>query len=93
MFLLSIIDDVFQWISYGWWIILFLMAWWWYSWAKEHLSFSPVLTLVVGAILVYYLVIEHPFFGAIGVVGWILISSGILYLLPMVGSVFRIFHK
>ncbi|MFH1779767.1 MAG: hypothetical protein ABH803_01320 [Candidatus Micrarchaeota archaeon] len=78
------LDDVITWISYAWWIWLIIIAWWYYNWAKEHVGFSPVLTLVIGGLLVYYLVIDHPLIGSLGVMGWVLLSSGILYFLPVV---------
>jgi hypothetical protein len=86
MFFLGVIV---QWFTYFWWIWLFLVAWWYYSWAREHLAFSPLLTLVVGGILVYYLVIEHPFIGSFGMVFWVLVTSGVLWLMPVVSQLFN----
>ena len=81
---LWILDDIVQWATYFWWIWLFLVGWWWYNWAREHLAFSPLFALVVGAILVYYLVIEHPFIGSAGMVFWVVLTSGVIWLLPFV---------
>jgi hypothetical protein len=91
MALILFLEDVFQILEYAKWIILFYIAWWYYNWSKEHLAFSPLLTLVVGGILVYYLVIEHPIIGGLGVLGWVLLTSGILYLVPVVGSLYNTF--
>ncbi len=87
----SILGDIWQFFSYLWWVWLFLVGWWYYSWARDHLAFSPLLTLVVGGILVYYLVIEHPFFGSLGMITWVLVTSGILWLLPVVSQLFNTF--
>ncbi|OIO28177.1 hypothetical protein COX86_04395 [Candidatus Micrarchaeota archaeon CG_4_10_14_0_2_um_filter_60_11] len=84
-------EDVLTILSYTWWIWLFIVGWWYYAWAREHLAFSPLLTLVVGGILVYYLVLEHPLLGSLGMVGWILMTSGILYLVPVVGQLWNTF--
>jgi len=73
-----------QWV---WWIIVFLMAYYYYNWAQEHLAFSPILTLVVAAILIYYLVIVYPWAGLIGWIASILLFSGLLYM----GAVFAPF--
>ncbi len=70
-------------LQYLWWLWLFMVAYFFYGWAREHLAFSPMLTLVVAAILIYYLVIEYPIFGTMTLLTWTLISSGILYLLPI----------
>ncbi|HII39186.1 TPA: hypothetical protein HA318_04265 [Candidatus Micrarchaeota archaeon] len=80
-----------QWV---WWIVVFLMAYYYYNWAQEHLAFSPLLTMVVAAVLIYYLVIVYPWAGFIGWILSILMFSGILYF----GSVFapflfRFVHK
>ena len=77
-------SDIWFWLKTFWWLWLFLVGWWWYSWAREHLAFSPILALVVGAILVFYLVIEHPIIGSLGMLFWVAIASGFLYLFPMV---------
>ncbi len=90
----SIIDDVLNILSWTWWLWLFFLAWYFYKWAQEHVGFSPVLAIAVGAILVYFLVIEHPFIGSFSILVWILITSGILWLLPMVSMLFNtFFHK
>ena len=72
-----------------WWALLLYLAYYFYNWSKEHLAFSPMLVLIVAGILIYYLVIEHPIFGVIGVFGWLLISTGALMLIP---SLYRLFH-
>ncbi|MBU1197558.1 hypothetical protein KJ765_03515 [Candidatus Micrarchaeota archaeon] len=78
-----------EWIQYLWWLWLFIVAWFFYNWAREHLAFSPILTLAVAAILIFYLVIEHPIFGSMTLLGWTLLSSGILYLLPLFLPMFK----
>ena len=86
---MGLFNDLVTWAAYLWWLWLFLVAWWYYSWSKEHLAFSPVMTLVVGGILVYFLVIEHPLIGSAGMLFWVVLMSGVLYLLPVVGSIFN----
>lgn len=81
---LFFLNQLLEWIQYGWWIWLFILGWWWYSWAKDHLPFSPLFALVVGAILVYFLVIEHPLIGSAGMIFWVILSSGIIWMLPYV---------
>lgn len=91
---LSIIDDVMNIITWSWWLWLFFLGWYFYQWAQSHVGFSPLLTLAVGGILIYFLVIEHPIIGSISIVFWVLITSGILFLLPMVSTLFNtFFHK
>src|SRR3989344_2173256 len=91
---LSIIDDIVNILTWGWWIWLFFIAWFYYKWAQDHLSFSPLLTIAVGGILVYFLVIEHPFIGSVSVLFWTLLMSGILWLLPMITAFFnKVMHK
>ncbi len=77
-----VFEDIGIWLEIGKWLILFFVAWWWYNWVREKLAFSPLLTLVVGGLVVYYLVIEHPIIGSLGVFGWILMTSGIFFMLP-----------
>ena len=86
---LLFLEDVIRWFSYGWWLWLFIVGWWYYSWAKDHLGFSPLLTLAVGGILVYFLVIEHPLIGSLSMLSWVFLTSGILFLLPMVTAFFN----
>lgn len=90
---LNILNDAITVAGYLWWLWLFIVAYYYYNWAREHLAFSPLLTIVVGAILVYYLVIEHPAVGSIGLIGWVLLTSGILYLVPFLLPLLRIFHR
>lgn len=87
------IDQVISWITYLWWLWLLFIGWKFYSWSKEHVGFSPILTLVIGGLLVWYLVIEHPLIGSIGIIGWILITSGILYLVPTMLPFFKFFTQ
>jgi len=79
---LGIIEDIGFWLGISWWIILFLVAWYYYNWAQEHLAFSPLLTNVVAAILIFYLVIQYPL---VGITGWLLsiaLFSCLLWILP-----------
>ncbi len=80
----GLIEDFFFWGGMFWWIWLFLVAWYFYSWAQEHLAFSPVLATVVAGILIYYLVIQYPLIGSLGYVFSILIFSGLLWMLPII---------
>ena len=79
------LEELGFWIQIIWWLLLFYIAYYLYNWAQEHLPFSPVLALAVAVILIYYLVIEHPVVGVLGIGFWILMTSGILYL---VGTLF-----
>ena len=85
----SVIDDIMNILTWTWWLWLFFLAWYFYKWSQDHLSFSPLLTISVGAILVYYLVFEHPIIGSISVIFWILLMSGVLWLLPMITALFN----
>ncbi|MEM4255042.1 MAG: hypothetical protein QXR53_01800 [Candidatus Norongarragalinales archaeon] len=87
----SIIDDIVNLITWSWWLWLFFLAWYFYKWAQDHLGFSPILALAVGGILIYFLVIEHPIIGTVSVFTWMLLMSGILFLLPMVTALFNTF--
>ncbi len=82
------LTDLMAWIDILKWIFLLWLAYYYYNWSKEHLPFSPLLSMAVGAILIYYLVIEHPLIGAVGYLGWAIISSSALLLIP---SLFRLF--
>jgi len=86
--ILGIFQDAMLWLDILKWLILIWLAYYYYNWSREHLPFSPLLSLIVGAILIFYLVIEHPWVGAIGYFGWALISSTLLLLVP---SLFRLF--
>ncbi len=77
-----VLGELGIWLEIAKWLVLFFVGWWWYNWVREKLAFSPLLTLVVAGLVVYYLVIEHPIVGSIGVFGWILMTSGILFMLP-----------
>ncbi|MFH1200050.1 MAG: hypothetical protein V1708_03210 [Candidatus Micrarchaeota archaeon] len=77
------IAEIIEYAGYLWWLWLFILGYFYYNWVREHLAFSPLLVIVIGAILVYYLVIQYPLLGSIGLVGYTLIFSGVLYLLPM----------
>ena len=81
-------QDLFFWLDLVKWVVLLWIAYYYYNWAQEHLPFSPLLAMVVGAILVYYLVVAHPVLGAIGFFGWAIISSTLLLLIP---SLFKFF--
>ena len=85
---MGLFDDIIFWLDLLKWLVLLWVAFFSYNWAKEHLPFSPLLSTVVGLLLVYFLVIEHPFFGAIGAIGWAIISSSLLLLVP---SLLRLF--
>ncbi len=81
------LEAVAFWLDIFKWLILLWLAFYYYNWAREHLPFSPMLAMAVGFILIYYLVIEHPVIGAIGYLGWAIISSSLLLLIP---SMFRL---
>ncbi len=89
LYLLGIIDDIIFWVQMLWWLWLFILAYFYYAWARDHLAFSPLLTLSVTAILIYYLVIEHPIIGGLGLLGYMLVYGGVLFLLPLVLPFFK----
>ncbi|MFH1106947.1 MAG: hypothetical protein V1787_03550 [Candidatus Micrarchaeota archaeon] len=80
---MAFLGGIFDWVGYLWWLWLFILAYFYYNWVREHLFFSPVLVTVVGFILIYYLVVQYPIIGSLGIVVYMLLFSGILYLLPM----------
>lgn len=82
------LSDIMFWLDLLKWLALLWLAFYYYNWAKEHLPFSPLLAMAVGFILIYYLVIEHPIIGAVGYLGWAIMSSTLLLLIP---SLFRLF--
>ncbi|MFH0713670.1 MAG: hypothetical protein V1722_03915 [Candidatus Micrarchaeota archaeon] len=82
------LSDIMFWLDLLKWLVLLWLAFYYYNWAKEHLPFSPLLAMAVGFILIYYLVIEHPIIGAVGYLGWAIMSSTLLLLIP---SLFRLF--
>ncbi len=76
------------------WLILLYMAYYLYNWARDKLVFSPTLTFIVAAVLIYFLVIEHPFIGALGIFGWILLTSGLIYIVGMFApGVYAFIHR
>ncbi len=90
---LEFLDDLSFWGTLIWWLFLAFLAWWLYKWSEEHLAFSPVLTLAVAFILIWYMVIEHPEWGIFAFVISLLLFSGIIWLLPILllpfGGMFR----
>ncbi len=87
------LGDIIFWVQVFWWLWLILLAFFFYQWAQNHVGFSPMLTIVLAVVLIYYLVIKHPFLGSSTLIFWTLLSSGVLYLLPIVlpwfGLLFR----
>ncbi len=79
-----LLENVFTWIGYFWWVWLFLIAWWYYKWSSDHLAFSPLLTIAVAAILIYFMVIEHPIIGSLGAIFWIILTSSLFYALALI---------
>ncbi|MFH0972188.1 MAG: hypothetical protein V1835_06525 [Candidatus Micrarchaeota archaeon] len=86
---LGIVDDIIFWVQFLWWLWLFVVAYFLYAWARDHLGFSPLLTLTVAGILIFYLVFEHPIFGSMGLLLYGLIYGGLLFLLPLVLPFFK----
>ncbi len=89
LFLLGIIDDLLFWASTFWFLWLFVLAYFFYQWARDHLAFSPILTLSVAGILIYYLVFEYPIAGGAIFILYMLVYGGLLYLLPLVLPFFK----
>lgn len=77
-------EEIFFWFEIIKWILLIYMAYWLYQWSKEKLGFSQILVFAVWAILAYFLVIEHPIIGAIGIFGWIILTGGLLMALTTI---------
>ncbi len=87
-------DDVLFWFDLGKWLILLYMAYWLYNWTRDKLVFSPTLTIIVAGVLIYFLVVEHPFIGALGIFGWILLTRGLIYVIGMFApSVYGFIHR
>ncbi len=76
-------DDLVFYLDLAKWLVLLYMAYWLYNWTREKLVFSPTLAIIVAGVLIYFLVIEHPFIGALGIFGWILLTSGLIYVIGM----------
>ncbi len=89
---MGLLEDLGFFASLAWYLVLGYIALWLYNWTREKLGFSQVLTFAVAGILVYFLVIEHPLVGAIGVFGWILLTGGLLLVLGMIPSVYMMFR-
>lgn len=89
---LDFFEDLGFWLEIGKYAILAYVAWWLFSWAQEKLNFAPLAGTIVGLILIYFLVFEHPILGAFSVLTWILLSGGTLYFLgaifPWIGGLF-----
>ncbi len=93
VFALDLFGDLAFWGDLIWWLLLAAVAWWLYKWTQEHVGFSPMLTLVVAGILIWYFVVEYPVAG-IGLFGLsVLLFSGVLMMLPILilpfGGLFR----
>ncbi|MEK6953755.1 MAG: hypothetical protein AABX01_02015 [Candidatus Micrarchaeota archaeon] len=86
---LGLISDFFFYAELLKWLWLAILAYFYYAWARDHLFFSPPLVLIVGGILIYYLVVENPIFGSIGLIGYTLLFGGVLYLLPLFLPMFK----
>ena len=76
------LDDLGFWGQILWWVWLFYLAWYFYNWAQEHLAFSPLLTMIVAGILIYYMVIQYPLAGSFVAIMSLMIFSGLLWILP-----------
>ncbi|MBI3588200.1 hypothetical protein HY995_03710 [Candidatus Micrarchaeota archaeon] len=90
---LGFFDDIGFFGQLLWWLVLLYMAYWLYNWTREKVGFSPILTMVVAGLLIYFLVIEHPFIGALGIFGWIVVTGGILYVLGMIPGFYWMLRK
>ncbi len=75
------------------WAIMFYMAYWLYKWVEEHLGFSQVLVFAVSGILIYFLVIEHPIIGALGIFGWMAVAGAFFVLLQLAPPIFMMFRR
>ncbi len=87
--ILNIVDDIIFWGGTFWWLWMFVVAYFYYAWARDHLGFSPILTLVVAAILIFFLVFQYPWLGSLGLITYTLIYGGLLFLLPLVLPFFK----
>ena len=87
-------DDALFIIDLAKWFVLLYMAYWLYNWTREKLVFSPTLAIIVAGVLIYFLVIEHPFIGALGIFGWILLTGGLIYVVGMFApGIYGMFHR
>ena len=88
--ILNIITDFAFWMSTLGWLWLVILAFFFYNWVRDKLAYiSPTLAIIVSALIIYFLVIEHPIIGSITFIGYILIFGGILYMLPLLMPFFR----
>lgn len=87
------LEDIAFYFDLAKWLVLLYMAFWLYNWVREKLGFSQIATFAVALTLIYFLVIEHPIIGALGIFGWILLTGGILYVLGMIPSIFYMFKR
>ncbi len=92
LYALGLFEDLAMWGELGYWVLMAVVALWLYKWAEDHLAFSPVLAIAVALILIYYLVFLHPWAGVMALVGYMILFSGIMYMLPYV-FMFLPFHK
>lgn len=87
------LEDVGFYFDLAKWLVLLYMAFWLYNWVRDKLGFSQIAVFAVAGVLIYYLVIEHPVIGALGVFGWIILTGGILYVLGMIPSILYMFKR
>jgi hypothetical protein len=78
---MSFFEDFFFMLDLAKWFLMLYMAYWLYTWARDKLVFAPTIGLIVAGILIYFLVIEHPFIGALGIFGWMMITGGLMYVI------------
>jgi|GEM_PF-3552888 len=85
-------EDIMFYFELVKWLILIYLSFWLYNWTRDKLGFSQVATFAVAGILIYFLIIEHPIIGSLGIFTWITLTGGILYvlgLIPYFGSILR----
>ncbi len=87
------LDELAFYLELAKWAVLFYMAYWLYQWVESKLGFSPVAVFAVSAILIYFLVIQHPIFGALGIFGYIVLAGGFLMIVQLVPPIWMMFRK
>jgi len=79
------LDDLFMGINFlkmMWWFWLLIIALLLWRFVSSVLGFSPFLSILIWAILVYILLIKHPIISSSVVILYFLLMMGLLWILP-----------
>lgn len=67
-------------LGWAWKFLLVLVIW---GFVQNSLGFSPTVALIVAVILVYILVVQHPFITSVGYILYFILGAGLLFVVPM----------